>query len=126
MNQQIDFADVQAASACIRPHVHNTPVLSSRSLNASAGAECLFKCENFHKTRSLKFRGAGNAVFSMPDKKSAAGVVTHSSGNHAAALALAARERHIQATIVMPENALSNKVKAVESYGARIVFCKDS
>lgn len=108
----------------IAPHIHRTPVLTSSSLDAMAGGQLYFKCENLQKTGSFKMRGASNAVFSLTDAEATRGVVTHSSGNHAAAVACAARRRGIPAWIVMPSNAPAVKRRAVEAYGGRITFCE--
>lgn len=117
------FADIQAAHQRISPYVHRTPVLRCQTLDRIAGAELFFKCENFQKGGAFKFRGACNAVLSLENQQAARGVVTHSSGNHAGALALAARIRNIQAHIVMPENAPRVKQLAVSGYGGQITFC---
>ena len=119
----IDLATIQAAHARIRPHIHRTPVLTSASLDARCGGKLIFKCENFQKTGAFKARGATNAVFSLTEAEAACGVVTHSSGNHAAALARAARLRGIPAYIVMPSNSSTAKVRNVETYGGRITYC---
>lgn len=119
-----DYTDVVKAHELIRPLVHRTPVLTSRSINLITSAQLFFKCENLQKVGAFKFRGACNAVFSLSDEQVARGVCTHSSGNHAAALALAARLRGVPAYIVMPNNAPSIKKKAVEGYGAQITFCE--
>jgi threonine dehydratase len=118
------LADIEQAAERIRPYAHRTPVLTSASLNQRTGAELFFKCENFQKVGAFKFRGAANAVFSLSEAEAARGVATHSSGNHAQALALAARLRGIPAHIVMPENSPKVKVQAVQGYGGRIVFCR--
>ncbi|MBA7562360.1 L-threo-3-hydroxyaspartate ammonia-lyase [subsurface metagenome] len=118
-----DLRAIRAAAERIRPYAHQTPVLTCASFNAMVGAELFFKCENLQKVGAFKFRGAANAVFSLPETKAAKGVTTHSSGNHAQALALAARLRGIPAHIVMPENSPKVKVAAVRGYGARIIFC---
>jgi threonine dehydratase len=118
------FEDIKAAHERIRPFIHYTPVLTSQSINQIVGAELFFKCENFQKVGAFKFRGACNSVLSLTPKESRNGVCTHSSGNHAAALALAARMQGIPAYIVMPENAPEIKKKAVAGYGAQITFCK--
>ena len=117
------FADVLAAAARIAPHAHVTPVLRSRSLDALAGAELHFKCENFQRAGAFKFRGACNAVWSLTDAEAARGVVTHSSGNHGAALALAAQGRGIPAHVVVPEGAVKSKLAAIEAYGASLHRC---
>jgi threonine dehydratase len=118
------WKDVLSAHVRIGHLIHRTPVLKSSAVNKLAGCEIFFKCENFQKTGAFKFRGATNAVFSLKEADAKNGVATHSSGNHAAALALAARNRAIKAFIVMPENAPGVKKEAVSSYGAEIVFCK--
>lgn len=123
MSQLPSFSDIEKAHDRIRPYIHHTPVLSSQSINLIVGAELFFKCENFQKVGAFKFRGACNSVFSLTDEKARNGVCTHSSGNHAAALALAARMRGIPAYIVMPENAPEIKKVAVAGYGAQITFC---
>lgn len=117
-------ADILSAASRIRPHVHYTPVLTSENLNIRFGAELYFKCENFQKAGAFKSRGAVNAVFMLDDTAAALGVATHSSGNHAAALARAASIRGIQAHIVMPSNSSKVKIAAVESYGGKITFCE--
>jgi threonine dehydratase len=118
------LTDIQSAHKRIRPFIHRTPVLTSQQLNRIFGCELYFKCENFQKVGAFKFRGATNAVLSLADDQKKHGVVTHSSGNHAAALALAAGMNRIKAYIVMPENAPSVKKDAVAGYGASITFCK--
>jgi threonine dehydratase len=118
------LSDIQSTHKRIRPFIHRTPVLTSQQLNRIFGCELYFKCENFQKVGAFKFRGATNAVLSLADDQKKHGVVTHSSGNHAAALALAARMNGIKAYIVMPENAPSVKKDAVAGYGASITFCK--
>jgi threonine dehydratase len=112
--------DVLAAAARIAPHAHRTPVLRSHAL---AGAELHFKCENFQRSGAFKFRGACNAVWSLDEATAARGVVTHSSGNHGAALALAARSRGIPAHVVVPEGAVLSKLAAIEAYGAVLHRC---
>jgi threonine dehydratase len=119
-----DLAAIQAAHNRIRPFVHRTPVMTCSAIDAMIGAQVFFKCENFQKVGAFKFRGASNAVRSLRDDQAARGVVTHSSGNHAAALALAARQRGIPAYIVMPSNSPPNKKEAVASYGGKITFCE--
>lgn len=118
------LSDVKKAHKKIVPYIHHTPVLTGKSLNKDLGAEVFFKCENFQKTGSFKIRGAGNALFSLSDEDAAKGVCTHSSGNHAQALAYAALTRKINAVIVMPVNSASVKVRAVKEYGAEIRFCE--
>ncbi|MGB8492507.1 MAG: pyridoxal-phosphate dependent enzyme [Bacteroidales bacterium] len=118
------LTDIRAAHKRIKPFIHRTPVLTSQQLNGIFGCELFFKCENFQKVGAFKFRGATNAVLSLTADQKKWGVVTHSSGNHAAALALAARMNGIKAFIVMPENAPVVKKNAVAGYGALITFCK--
>jgi threonine dehydratase len=120
----VDLAAVRAAHDRIRPFVHRTPVLTCSAIDALAGARVYFKCENFQKVGAFKIRGATNAVQSLSNEAARRGVVTHSSGNHAAALALAARRRGIPAYIVMPSNAPPVKREAVAGYGGRITFCE--
>jgi len=117
------FNDVKEAHQRIQPYIHRTPVLTSQSVNHLLGAELFFKCENFQKVGAFKFRGACNAVFSLTEEEAAKGVGTHSSGNHAAAVALASRLRGIKARIVMPVTAPDIKKKAVAGYGAEITYC---
>ncbi len=118
-----DIAAIRAAAARIAPYVHRTPVMRSRSIDALAGASLFFKCENLQKVGAFKARGATNAVFALRDADAAQGVVTHSSGNHGAALAYAARERGIAAHVVMPDNAPAIKIENVRGFGATIRFC---
>lgn len=118
------LADIATAAVRIGPYVHHTPVLTSAQLDARVGSRLFLKCENFQRTGSFKARGAHNAVFSLTEETAARGVVTHSSGNHAAALALAARRRSIPATVVMPTTASAVKKAAVAAYGATIVECE--
>lgn len=119
-----EYSDVIKAHDLIRGYIHRTPVMSSKSINAIFNAEIFFKCENFQKAGAFKFRGATNAIMSLPDEEAKRGVGTHSSGNHAAALCLAARMRNIPAHIVMPRTAPKIKIKAVEGYGGKITFCE--
>jgi len=121
---QLTLGHIREAHARIRPYVHRTPVLTSGSLDALCGARAHFKCENFQRAGAFKARGAHNAVFSLGDDEASRGVVTHSSGNHGAAVALAARNRGISAFIVMPRNAAQPKIRAVERYGGRVIFCE--
>lgn len=118
------YADIEAAHRIVAQHAHHTPVLTSRSINTITGGNLFFKCENFQKVGAFKFRGACNAVFSLSEEDARKGVATHSSGNHAAALALAASIRGITAHIVMPDNSPEIKKKAVAGYGANITFCE--
>lgn len=116
--------DLTQAYERINSFIHRTPVVSSELINKIVGCEIYFKCENFQKGGAFKFRGAVNAVLSLSDEEALRGVITHSSGNHAAALAKAASIRNISAVIVMPENAPQIKRNAVKSYGAEIIYCK--
>jgi threonine dehydratase len=120
----LDLATIRAAHASIRPHIKRTPVLTNGVLDAALGAQLHFKCENLQAAGAFKSRGACNAVFSLTDAEAANGVVTHSSGNHAAALARAARLRGIAAHIVMPQGSPQAKIRNVESFGGRIIFCE--
>jgi len=115
---------IEEAHRRIAPRIHRTPVLRSATLDKLCGAELFFKCENLQKTGSFKIRGATNAIFSLSDAEAAKGIVTHSSGNHAAAVSCAAAWRGILAWIVMPKNAPIVKCKAVEAYGGKITFCE--
>jgi len=115
-----------AAWERIRQQVHQTPVLTSRSLDQLSGAQLFFKCENLQKVGAFKYRGASHVLSLLSPEVKARGVLTHSSGNHAQALALAAREQGLQAWIVMPENAPAVKRAAVAGYGAEIISCEAS
>ncbi|MGA1872392.1 MAG: pyridoxal-phosphate dependent enzyme [Thermoplasmatota archaeon] len=116
--------DLQVAAYRIEGHVIRTPVMRSSSIDGIVGAQVLFKCENLQKVGAFKFRGATNTVLSLTEEEVENGVATHSSGNHAQALALAARNRGVPAHIVMPMNSPRVKVDAVRSYGAKISFCQ--
>lgn len=116
--------DIHQAAKRIQPYIHRTPVLTNESLNQKVGAQVFLKCENLQKVGAFKFRGACNAVFSLRDEQAERGVCTHSSGNHAQALALAARLRGIPAYIAMPNTAPAVKKAAVASYGGQITFCE--
>ena len=120
----VTLQDIQQAARRIESYIHRTPVLTNESLNQIVGAQVFLKCENMQKVGAFKFRGASNAVFSLNGEEAAGGVCTHSSGNHAQALALAAKMRGIPAYIVMPENAPSVKKNAVVGYGGQITFCE--
>lgn len=124
MDYAISLDDVRAAAKRIEGKAHRTPVATCSKLDAMAGRQLFFKCENLQKVGAFKFRGACNAVMQLSEVDAANGVVTHSSGNHAQALALAARMREIDAHIVMPENSSPVKFRAVEGYGARIIRCE--
>lgn len=120
------FNDIKEAHQRITEFAHRTPVLNSKQVDQKTGGRIFFKCENFQKVGAFKFRGASNAIFSMSDEEAKNGVATHSSGNHAQAVALAAKMRGIPAYVVMPENAPKVKVKAVQNYGAEITFCQST
>lgn len=124
MPQGVELDDIRAAGSRIAAQIHRTPVLTSELLDKIAGAKLFFKCENLQKTGSFKIRGATNAVLSLSDEAAQRGVVTHSSGNHAAALSRAAQVRGIPAWIVMPSNAPAVKRAAVEAYGGKISQCE--
>jgi len=120
------YEDVLEADQRIRPYIHRTPVLTSTFMNDLIGAELFFKCENFQKAGAFKVRGASNAVFGLSEDKIAAGVATHSSGNHALSLSYAAGRRGIPCTVVMPRTAPEAKKAAVRGYGGVIVECEPS
>ncbi len=118
------LSDIRAAYERIQPFIHRTPVLTSSAINEIAGCEIFFKCENFQKVGAFKARGAANAVLKLSPEQKSKGVATHSSGNHAAALARAASVAGIPSYIVMPSNAPEIKKKAVRGYGGEIVECE--
>ncbi|WP_286756354.1 pyridoxal-phosphate dependent enzyme [Roseivirga sp. UBA838] len=120
----VSWQDIEQAHERVKPYIHRTPVLSSESINTIVGAELYFKCENFQKIGAFKARGGINAVFSLPKEQRSRGVVTHSSGNHAQAIALAAKMAGVPAYIVMPKTAPQVKIAAVEGYGAHITLCE--
>ena len=120
----VDLAAVGEAARRIAPYAHRTSVLTSGTLDDLARRRLFFKCENFQRVGAFKFRGACNAVMKLPDDQAARGVVTHSSGNHAQAIALACRLRGIEAHIVMPNNAMAVKREAVAGYGGHIYLCE--
>src|ERR1043166_7161469 len=120
----LDLDTIRAAHERIRPYIHRTPVLTNSWLNDACRASLFFKCENFQKVGAFKARGATNAVFALDDETARRGVATHSSGNHGAAVARAAKLRGVAAHIVMPSNSSKVKIRAVESYGAQVVFCE--
>lgn len=124
MSSTLDLAAIREAHERIRPFIKRTPVLTSERLDTATGAQLFFKCENFQEAGAFKSRGACNAVFSLTDEEAATGVVTHSSGNHAAALARAAQLRGITAHIVMPAGASQSKIRNVGLYGGWITFCE--
>ena len=120
------FDDVLTAHERIKPHIHNTPVLTSRMLDEQSGASLFFKCENFQRAGAFKVRGASNAVFGLDDAKAEKGVATHSSGNHALSLSYAAGQRGIPCNVVMPRTAPQAKKDAVRGYGGEIIECEPS
>jgi len=120
------FDDVLAAHERVKPYIHRTPVLTSRTFNEMTGAELFFKCENLQKAGAFKVRGATNAVFSLSDDEAKRGVVTHSSGNHALSLSYAGSCRGVKVTVVMPETAPQAKLDAVRGYGGEVILCKPS
>jgi threonine dehydratase len=122
--ESLNLDTIRAAHQRIRPYIHRTPVLTNSWLNDACRASLFFKCENFQKIGAFKARGATNAVFALDDETVRRGVATHSSGNHGAAVARAAKLRGIPAHIVMPSNSAKVKIRAVESYGAQVVFCE--
>ncbi|MBU0641458.1 MAG: pyridoxal-phosphate dependent enzyme [Planctomycetes bacterium] len=124
MAEYIDFALVRAAHERIRSHIHRTPVITCAALDRRVDARLFFKCENLQKAGAFKSRGACNAVFSLSDEEARRGVATHSSGNHAAALARAAALRGVPAHIVMPANSRRIKIDAVREYGGQVTLCE--
>ena len=124
--QEPDREEILKAAERIRPYIHHTPVLTCGAIDDIVGAKIFFKCENLQKAGAFKSRGAVNAVFSYDPYDIKQGVATHSSGNHAAALARAAQLKHIPAYIVMPENSSKVKIAAVKTYGGRITFCQST
>ncbi len=119
-----ELNDIISAHSRIKDFIHKTPVLTSTLINEITGAELFFKCENFQKIGAFKYRGATNAILCLDDEAKSKGVATHSSGNHAQALALAAKINGIEATIVMPDNSPSVKINAVRDYKGNVVLCK--
>jgi threonine dehydratase len=122
----VTLNDIELAAELLRPHVHRTPILTSRTLNERAGNELLFKAENLQRIGAFKIRGAYNKISSLSAEERARGVIAHSSGNHAQGVALASRIFGIKAVIVMPENSVPGKLSATRGYGAEIVLCADS
>ncbi|HUS02813.1 MAG TPA: threonine/serine dehydratase [Chitinophagaceae bacterium] len=120
----ITLENIEKAHQRIAPHIHRCPVLTSKSINEIAGCEIYFKCENFQKIGAFKIRGGMNAALTLSADKLKNGLATHSSGNHAQAIAFAARQLGTKAYIVMPNNSPSVKVAAVKGYGAEIIFCE--
>ena len=119
-----NLQDIREASRRIKPFTHRTPIFTNESLDQRVGAQLYLKCENMQRVGAFKFRGACNAVYSLSDDEARRGVCTHSSGNHAQALALAARMRGIPAYIVMPNNAPQVKKDAVAGYDGQITYCE--
>ncbi|MCH8010868.1 MAG: pyridoxal-phosphate dependent enzyme [Candidatus Marinimicrobia bacterium] len=126
MNSIPTLKDIREAVRRIAPYAHITPILTNSYFNKLTHAQLYFKCENFQKAGAFKFRGACNAVMFLTDKEAKRGVATHSSGNHGAALSLAAKNRGMDAHIVVPSNVSNFKIKAVQSYGGKIRFCEPS
>lgn len=122
----MSFQGIQEAYKRISGIANKTPVMSSRMLNSMLKTNIFFKCENFQRVGAFKFRGAYNALYRLTEEEKNRGVITHSSGNHAQAVALAASILGIQSTIVMPKGAPPNKIEATKDYGANIVFCDNS
>ena len=118
-----NFDDILAAHSRISPHIHRTPIMTCTHLNKLTGAELFFKCENFQRIGAFKLRGGLNAILTLDEESAAKGVVAHSSGNHAQAVAWAARQRGIPAYLVMPEDATRAKVDAVRELGGIVEFC---
>jgi threonine dehydratase len=123
LSKSVDLDRIGAAHERIRPYIHRTAVITSERLDEASGASLFFKCENFQKIGAFKARGATNAVFALDEVTARRGVATHSSGNHGAAVARAAKLRKIPAHIVMPSNSAKVKIRAVESY-AQVIFCE--
>lgn len=121
---EITKQHIEEAHERIKPFIHKTPVLTSKTFNKISGADLFFKCENLQKIGAFKIRGGMNSVISLPEEKRKKGIATHSSGNHAQAIALAAREVGTKAFIVMPNNSPQVKVDAVKGYGAEVFFCE--
>jgi len=120
----VNLDTIRAADQRIRSYIHRTPALTNSWLNDACRAFLFFKCENFQKVGAFKARGATNAVFALDDETAQRGVATHSSGNHGAAVARAAKLRGISAHIVMPSNSAKVKIRAAEGYSAQVVFCE--
>lgn len=120
----VQYSDIERAASILEEVAHKTPILTSRLINEAVGAEVYFKCENFQKIGAFKFRGGYYAISQLSEEVAHQGVCTHSSGNHAQALALAAQMRNIPAYIVMPSNAPAVKREAVLDYGAQVIECE--
>ncbi len=124
MNHIPTLHDIETAALRIKPYIHETPILTSHSIDELIGANIFFKCENFQKTGSFKMRGAANVIFGLSDEELKNGVATQSSGNHGQAVALAANLRKTPAYIVMPDNSATVKMDSVKIYGGNIITCK--
>jgi threonine dehydratase len=124
VDKTLNLHAIRAAHQRIRQYIHRTPVATSERLDDATEASLFFKCENFQKVGAFKARGATNAVFALDDETARRGVATHSSGNHGAAVARAAQLRGVPAHIVMPSNSTKVKIRAVEGYGAQVIFCE--
>ena len=122
----VTFSDIDAAYKRLKPVVHKTPLLSSRTFNNENGNEAYFKAENFQRIGAFKFRGAYNKISSLSEAERKRGVVAHSSGNHAQGVALSAKLFGIKATVVMPEDSVGAKVEGTRGYGAEVVFCANN
>src|ERR1700747_3392021 len=120
LGKSVDLNIIRAAHERIRRYIHRTPVLTSSRLDEASEASLFFKCENFQKVGAFKARGATNAVFALDDKTALRGVATHSSGNHGAAVARAAKLRGVPAYIVMPSKSAKVKIRTVQSYDAQV------
>ncbi|HZY10362.1 MAG TPA: pyridoxal-phosphate dependent enzyme, partial [Bacteroidota bacterium] len=119
----ITFSDIEHAYKTLKPVIHKTPLLSSRTFNHQTGNEVYFKAENFQRIGAFKFRGAYNKIASLTEKERNKGIIAHSSGNHAQGVALASKLFGIKATIVIPHDSVQSKVAATKDYGAEVVFC---
>jgi threonine dehydratase len=119
----ISFENIERAYKVLKPVVHHTPLLSSRTLNERSGNEIYFKAENFQRIGAFKFRGAYHKLSTLSDEQKRRGVIAHSSGNHAQGVALASKLFGVRAVVVMPENSVKSKVEATKGYGAEVVFC---
>ena len=117
----VTYHDVEQAAARIAPHIHHTPLMTSRTFDALTGIRTVFKCENFQRGGAFKLRGAANFVLSIPDADIGKGVVAFSSGNHAQAIAIAGGIRHTKVTVVMPDDAPAAKVAGTLGYGAEVI-----
>jgi len=127
MKKMVEFSDIQAAYDRIKFAVNHTPIITSRTLNNILQADVYFKCENFQRVGAFKFRGAINAIMMLSEDQKKRGVITHSSGNHAQALAIAAKLAGIKAVIVMPQGSPQVKINATrDTYGAEVVICENN